>query len=227
MCENHAVRIKIPDKDYQLTAHRHLEAGGTKIRLVAVFRSLTGPEKTVTAISHFEKMGPSPNSRPAPSRAPSAGPVGDSAADIPIGSESAVTPRRDLSGTWERTRAVNLESFLGGSNSNHLIASSGCFAHVLMITSTYRCSRRRLYAEEAGCHYCTHPHYIHGQLAPQCAHHGEGRPDVHRQHLHTRRWPARHNGGPTRARLSANLDNIFNFLVLLCVMIFGSIGNGI
>lgn len=71
--------------------------------------------KSVETTCYFEKTGPSPNDPPKSFAAPqskAASTVSSSNAEKVVEKKAAIK-RTDFTGTWQRTKSVNFEEFIG------------------------------------------------------------------------------------------------------------------
>ncbi len=100
----------MPDKNYRLIVKRHLENGGNTIRLVGTYYDLKDSSKPpIETICYFEKQGPSPNPPPASVFTDSP----DSSAVATNATASVATKKPNFSGTWNRVKTLNFDSFIG------------------------------------------------------------------------------------------------------------------
>lgn len=153
-------KLRLPDKGSELILYRSLEDDGKTLKAEAICNDLTGKNPSVVAFTYFELQGPSPNPKPASITKPVEKVVDESfskdggnqaAVDVLVSATNtkansetgnslslprtmSVIKRKDYSGTWQRTKAVNFEAFIGAAGAGYMqrkIAASIPMTHLI------------------------------------------------------------------------------------------------
>eukprot|EP01038_Epipyxis_sp_PR26KG_P007180 gene7180-9790_t len=150
-------KLKLPEQSFEILTHRSLENNGKTIKIRAVYRDLKGNNPEVEAFSYFEYMEPS-SSEPPPSYLVSPSQLNSKSGDdtspsniskssLKSSSSVHIKKKKNFSGTWQRTRTLNFEAFLGAITNGKVgylqrkVAANMALTHTITVDKQFKAVR--------------------------------------------------------------------------------------